>query len=69
MAAPKHIQEKAIQLNKALCRVAKLADEVSDWAENHGADLDDFWYENRLDNPYEFNLADLLDALDELASN
>lgn len=69
MTAPKHIQEKAAQLNKALARVAKLSQEIEDWV---GSKTDDdyaqqFVYEARLDMPYEFNLDEVLDMLNEVA--
>lgn len=67
MAAPKRIIKKAEQLERALAQVARIANEIEEWAEGHGADGSDFFYENRLDMPYEFDLDDLLAALDELS--
>lgn len=66
MAAPKRIIKKAEQLDRALAQVARLANEIEEWAEDHGADGADFFYENRLDMAYEFDLQDLLANLDEL---
>ena len=71
MAAPKHIQEKAAQLEKALARVAKLSAEIEDWVANK-TDYEtgsQFFYEARLDIPYEFDLRETLSMLDEIAEN
>ena len=71
MATPKYIINKAKALNKALVQVARLAEELEDWVEKQDTDIDayDFFLDNHLDNPYEFNLAELLESLDEVANN
>ena len=65
--APQNIKTKALQLEKALNRVADLASEIEAWAEKHGAEGTQFFYDNRLDMPYEFNISDLLENLDKVA--
>jgi len=67
MTAPKTIQNKARQLARALDQVARLSSEIEEWAVKKGADGDDFFYENRLDILWEFDLAHTLEALDMVA--
>ena len=67
MAASKSIKKKAEQLSKALDLVARLASDIEDYADKHGVDGQQFFYENRLDMVYEFNLGELLENLDKVA--
>lgn len=69
MAAPKRIVKKAEQLERALNTVNRLASELEDWyASKTDEDLAmDFFHEENLDNPYEFDLQSVLAALDEVA--
>ena len=67
MAAPNYIKDKARQLNRALSQVARLANEIADYAEKKGVAQDQFFYENHLDMPYEFDLEELLANLDAVA--
>ena len=67
MAASKSIKSKAEQLSKALDKVARLANEIAAYADKHGVDQDQFFYENRLDMAYEFDLSELLENLDAVA--
>lgn len=65
--APKSIQAKAHQLEKALNTVAKLAGELEEYAEKNGADPCEFFSDNRLDMVYEFDVSYLLESLDKVA--
>lgn len=65
--APQNIKTKALQLEKALNRVADLANEIETWAEKHGAEGTQFFNDNRLDMAYEFDLSYLLENLDKVA--
>lgn len=65
--APKSIQAKAYQLEKALNKVAKLANEIEEYAEKNGADPSEFFRDNRLDMAYEFDVNYLLENLDKVA--
>lgn len=71
MAAPKYIIAKAERLGKALDLVAQLAQELEDYADSKiGYELaNDFFHNCSLDNPYEFNLAETIEALNEIAEN
>lgn len=65
--APQNIKKKALQLEKALDRVATLANEIEAWAEKNGAEPCEFFRDNRLDMAYEFDLSYLLENLDKVA--
>lgn len=69
MAAPKRIVKKAEQLERALNAVDRLSAELEEW---YASKTDEyvameFFCDYRLDIPYEFNLQDVLEALDEVA--
>ncbi len=69
MAAPKYIRDKAEQLDKALNRVAKLSFDLQNYYESK-TDAErgqQFFYEQRLDIPWEFDLQSVLHALDEVS--
>ena len=67
MAAPKSIQAKAIALSKALDRVAKLSSELEEWYAGKTSDEEaqDFFHSYSLDIPWEFNLEETIEALNE----
>lgn len=67
MAAPKYIKAKAEQLARALAKVDQLSDELERWyASKEGWEMgQEFFHNQHLDNPWEFRLADVLEALDE----
>ncbi len=65
--APQNIKTKALQLEKALNRVAALASDIEAYAEKHGAEGCAFFHDNRLDMAYEFDLSYLLENLDKVA--
>ena len=64
---PAYIKEEARKLNTALISVKKHASAIEKWVdEQTDADSMDFFYENKLDNPYEFvGFHGLLKALNE----
>ena len=68
MAAPKSIQTKAAQLDRALAQVRKLAAEIEDYANRNGIDGPQFFYDNRLDMAYEYNLEAVLKNLDAVSN-
>lgn len=62
---PEYIKEEARRLNNALAAVSKHASTIEEWVDkNTDVDSFDFFCDNKLDNPYEFNLADVLAALE-----
>ena len=67
MAAPKYIKAKAEALSRALDQVAKLSNELEAWYATKTDDYSaqDFYYNERLDIPWEFNL--VLEELDNAA--
>lgn len=69
MAAPKYIREKAYQLSRALNRVAELSNELEIWYESKTDcyAAQDFYREESLDIPWEFNLESVLAELDKAA--
>lgn len=70
MAAPKHIKEKAMALQRALDRVDKLATELEEWYGKKAGDENlgcDFFHDYGLDSPYEFMLDEVLAELDNIA--
>lgn len=67
MAAPKYMKAKAEQLAKAMATVEKLSNEIIDWVDSKGEDGYDFACNVRLDIPYEFDLSDVLEGLDQVA--
>lgn len=69
MAAPKYIKDKAEQLDRALNKVAKLAFDLESWYESKTDTYaaNEFFSEEHLDNPYEFDLDSVLEALDKAA--
>lgn len=69
MAAPKYIKAKAEQLERALDAVSRLSAELEDWYAGKTDDYaaQDFFHDQALDIPYEFNLASVLEALDKAA--
>lgn len=69
MTAPKYIQAKAKQLHNAMNLVAQLAGEIEEWVGKHdGVDGSDFFYENKLDMVYEYDLGTTLRNLDLVES-
>lgn len=63
---PAYIKEEARKLNNALAAVKKHAHTIEAWVENNtNTSGYEFFMENRLDMPYEFNLAETLEALEE----
>ena len=66
---PAYIKEEARKLNNALVSVMKHASNIEKWVdEQTNAESMDFFYENKLDNPYEFRgYHALLNALEEAA--
>lgn len=69
MAAPKRITKKAEQLERALDAVNRLSTELEEWYASKTDDYaaQDFFHDEALDIPYEFNLESVLAALDEVA--
>lgn len=69
MAAPKRIIKKAEQLERALNAVNRLSTELEEWYASKTDEYAamEFFCDYRLDIPYEFNLQDVLAALDEVA--
>ena len=69
MAAPKRIIKKAEQLERALNAVDRLSAELEEWYASKTDDVQamEFFCDYRLDIPYEFNLQDVLEALNEAA--
>lgn len=69
MAAPKYIKAKAEQLERALDAVNKLSTELEEWYAGKTDDYaaQDFFHDEALDIPYEFNLESVLEALDKAA--
>lgn len=69
MAAPKYIKAKAEALSRALDQVAKLSNELEAWYATKTDDCaaQDFYHNEHLDIPWEFNLASVLEELDNAA--
>lgn len=67
---PAYIKEEARKLNNALVSVRKHASAIEKWVdEQTNVDGSDFFYDNKLDNPYEFRgYHALLSALEEAAA-
>lgn len=71
MAAPKRIRAKAEQLSRALDTVSRLAEELERWYATKTDDYlaMDFFHDCNLDNPYEYDLQEVLDRLDEVSGS
>lgn len=69
MTAPKYIKAKAEALDRALGQVAKLSNELEAWYASKTDDYaaQDFYNEQRLDMPWEFDLESLMVELDKAA--
>ena len=69
MTAPKYIKAKAEALSRALDQVAKLSNELEAWYATKTDDYaaQDFYCGEHLDIPWEFNIASVLEELDNAA--
>jgi hypothetical protein len=69
MAVPKRITKKAEQLERALAQVARLGAELEGWYACRTSDSEamDFFHMQSLDNPYEFDLASVLQAMEDVS--
>ena len=64
---PAYIIKDVERLNKYLNMVDNLSREIETWVEeNTDADGMDFFYDNHLDNPFEFNANYTIGQLNEL---
>lgn len=64
---PNYIIKEATALRNALNDVAKHADNISNWvSERTDYDGSDFFNEYELDNPYEFDIDDVISALRDM---
>ena len=63
---PAYIKEEARKLNNALVAVKKHSQAIEAWVENNTeVDGMEFFHNNTLDNPYEFRLDWVLEALED----
>lgn len=63
---PTYIIKEVEALNKALANVIKHSRTIESWVnKNTNVDGDDFFYDNRLDIPYEFDAEATIEALQE----
>ena len=69
MAAPKCIKAKAEALDRALAQVARLSNEIEAWYASKTDDYvaQDFYHDEHLDIPWEFDLESVLEELDKVA--
>lgn len=70
MATPQYIKDKVDALNCALKRVAKLSQEIESWVESKtdAETAQDFFYDARLDMPFEFDMYEVLEMLEEVTN-